>query len=54
MYDLLDSDIFGRLARRPRVLGEEAIPGQTIVIDEVQELPALLDEVHRLIETQRV
>lgn len=50
-YDLLDSDVFGRLARRPRLLGEETSRKSVVVIDEVQKLPSLLDEVHRLIES---
>ena len=58
--DLLDSDTFSRLLRRPRQLGEElsAIPETAqknwIVIDEIQKVPALLDEVHRLIESKRL
>ena len=53
VYDLLDSDVFSRLARRPKVLGEELTAADKIVvIDEIQKLPVLLDEVHRLIETK--
>ena len=56
VYDLLDADVFGRLMRRPKVLEEdlEARGHQTIVIDEIQKLPGLLDEVHRLIERKKV
>lgn len=50
VYDLLDAEVFGRLVRRPRLLEEESRPGQVIAIDEIQKLPSLLDEVHRLIE----
>ena len=55
VYDLLDSDVFSRLARRPRLLGEEVSNAdRLVVIDEIQKLPALLDEVHRLIESRKI
>jgi predicted AAA+ superfamily ATPase len=51
IYDLLDSDVYARLARRPRALGEELDGWKgPVVLDEIQKLPALLDEVHRIIE----
>jgi predicted AAA+ superfamily ATPase len=54
-FDLLDSDTFGRLARRPKLLGEELQTDEKlVVIDEIQKLPSLLDEVHRLIEAKRI
>jgi predicted AAA+ superfamily ATPase len=31
----------------------DAAKAKTIVVDEVQKLPSLLDEVHRLIENRR-
>lgn len=50
-YDLLAATTFAALSRRPQLIGEEntdaTIP---VVIDEIQKLPQLLDEVHRLIE----
>ena len=50
VYDLLDSETFARLARRPKLLEEEnADPGRVVAIDEIQKLPTILDEVHRLI-----
>lgn len=50
-YDLLDSDVFRRLLQRPRILEEELSPETPlVVIDEIQRLPPLLDEVHRLIQ----
>lgn len=52
-YDLLRSDTFLRLSLRPSLLREELAnysPGTTIIIDEIQKLPLLLDEVHSLIE----
>jgi predicted AAA+ superfamily ATPase len=51
VYSLLDSDVFLSLSRRPALLREQVQPeDRLIVIDEVQKLPALLDEVHLLIE----
>lgn len=50
VYDLLDSRLFTRLAKDPGLLAEETRGDSSIVvIDEIQKLPALLDEVHRLI-----
>lgn len=51
--DLLNSDIYNDLLANPSRL-EQRIPKdyqQYIVIDEVQKIPELLNEVHRLIET---
>ena len=56
-YDLLDTGEALRLAKEPGTLYRElsALPaGAWAVIDEVQKVPALLDEVHRLIETRRL
>lgn len=52
--DLLDYDLFLRLSRRPTLLGQmiEAQLSKTIVIDEVQKIPHLMDEIHRLIENK--
>ncbi len=50
VYDLLDQDVFSRLTRRPALLGEEGNLDDLVIIDEIQKLPMLLDEVHRLIE----
>src|SRR5438105_4827837 len=50
--DLLRADEFRRYVERPELLREElrARPARQVVIDEVQKVPALLDEVHWLIE----
>ena len=53
VFDLLDSDTFDRFLRRPAALGEE-INNDLVVIDEIQKLPRLLDEVHRLIEKKAI
>ena len=53
-YNLLDNDVFLNLSRPPSRLREELTPRDTlVVIDEVQKLPALLDEVQLLIEERR-
>jgi predicted AAA+ superfamily ATPase len=55
-YDLLKTDLTLRLSKTPSLLREEilALPPsafeQPIIIDEIQKIPALLDEVHWLIE----
>jgi predicted AAA+ superfamily ATPase len=55
VVDLLEADTCNRLLAAPERL-EGMIPRDHrgwIVIDEVQKVPALLDEVHRLIEKKR-
>jgi uncharacterized protein len=52
-YDLLDSHEALRLEREPHQLFHELCgleSGRWVVLDEVQRVPALLNEVHRLIE----
>ncbi len=53
--DLLKESTFAELAGKADRLEAMAdgLGTTTVVIDEVQKLPALLDEVHRLIETRR-
>ena len=51
LFDLLDLDVFTRLSRNPGYLGEVCRDAsRPVVVDEIQKLPMLLDEVHRLIE----
>jgi predicted AAA+ superfamily ATPase len=53
--DLLKADEFRRYVEHPEYLRTEDTAGATdarIVIDEVQKVPALLDEVHWLIENR--
>lgn len=52
VFDLLKASTFDRLSRRPELIGEESPDSSIVVIDEIQKLPRLLDEVHRLIEEQ--
>ncbi|PYS11918.1 MAG: AAA family ATPase, partial [Acidobacteria bacterium] len=55
VYDLLDGDVFRTLSHRPARLGEELERGdRLVVVDEIQKLPELLDEVHRLIEQRSI
>lgn len=56
-YDLLKSDVFERLHRRPALLREELMMADEedlIIIDEVQKIPGLLDEVHWLITNRNI
>ena len=53
VFDLLKNDVLRRLARRPEELREIVLADdhtQTIIIDEIQKIPELLNEVHWLIE----
>jgi predicted AAA+ superfamily ATPase len=54
LIDLLQSDVYGEYAARPALLRERfaAARHPVLVIDEVQKVPALLDEVHWLIENR--
>jgi predicted AAA+ superfamily ATPase len=54
-YDLLKTDVQLAFKLRPARLREECEmldDGQLVIIDEVQKVPALLDEVHWLIENK--
>ena len=55
-FDMLDASLFLELSRDPHRL--EALVGDRpphhwVVLDEIQKVPALLDEVHRLMESRR-
>ena len=55
VYDLLDTSIFLALSRDPGRIAQEVNPqDRLIVIDEIQRLPELLNEVHRLIEARGI
>jgi len=49
IYDLLDANQFQRLLKEPTLISQETTADTLVVIDEIQKLPVLLDEVHRLI-----
>ncbi|MBR5697355.1 MAG: ATP-binding protein [Prevotella sp.] len=55
LYDLLKTDARMAFQLRPALLREECEmlnEGELVIIDEVQKVPALLDEVHWLIENR--
>src|SRR6059036_2751456 len=53
-FDLLDSRVYTRLLASPARLGDLIPPRFTgwVLVDEVQRVPELLNEVHRLIESR--
>jgi predicted AAA+ superfamily ATPase len=56
-YDLLKSDVYAQYKLRPSQLREECMmldEGSTVIIDEVQKIPSLLDEVHWLITNRGI
>lgn len=55
--DLLDEALYQSYLARPGQLADELralAPGSIVVLDEIQRLPALLNEVHRFIEERRL
>lgn len=58
-YDLLQTDVYIRLVEKPSLLRNELLYLQSekkqgiVVVDEVQKIPALLDEIHWLIENTK-
>ena len=53
VYDLLDTSVYLALSQNPGRLEQElSRSDRLVVIDEIQRLPALLNEVHRLIESR--
>ena len=55
LYDLLKTDVRMAFQLRPALLREECElldEGELVIIDEVQKVPALLDEVHWLMENR--
>ena len=55
--DLLDERLYHDLLADPSLFGQSIAhlePADWVVVDEVQRLPALLNEVHRFIETHRL
>ncbi len=55
-FDMLDYQVYTELLAAPQRLGERIPQGQRewVVVDEVQRVPELLNEVHRLIESRRL
>ncbi len=57
IYDLLNTTELIRLSREPSLLYHETAhlsPGSWVIIDEIQKVPALLNEVHRIIEEKNI
>jgi predicted AAA+ superfamily ATPase len=55
IYDLLDTSVYLALSQNPGRIAQELTPkDRIVVIDEIQRLPDLLNEVHRLIEERGV
>jgi uncharacterized protein len=55
VYDLLDHATYLALGQRPHRIAEElTATDRVVVIDEIQRLPELLNEVHRLIEQRGI
>ena len=55
--DLLDERLYQDLLGDPALFAQSIgnpAPNDWVVVDEVQRLPSLLNEVHRLIETRRL
>ncbi|MFN6293289.1 MAG: AAA family ATPase, partial [Bacteroidota bacterium] len=56
-FDLLKSDVFMRYERDPAQFREVILAegeNRVIIVDEIQKIPALLDEIHWLIVNHRV
>ncbi|MBI2119267.1 MAG: ATP-binding protein [Elusimicrobia bacterium] len=55
LIDLLQTDVFAEYASKPSLLRERFQDHRgLLIIDEVQKIPALLDEVHWLIENKKL
>ena len=54
-YDLLDTSVYLALSQNPGRISQELDPrDKMVVIDEIQRLPVLLNEIHRLIEERGI
>lgn len=55
-FDLLDYQTYTQLLAAPQRLGDQIPQGYRgwVVVDEIQRVPELLNEVHRLIESRRL
>ena len=55
-FDMLDYQVYTELLAAPHRLGDRIPQGHKdwVVVDEVQRVPELLNEVHRLIESRRL
>jgi predicted AAA+ superfamily ATPase len=55
-FDLLNTEVYTQLLAAPQRLGDQIPAGfrDWVVVDEVQRVPELLNEVHRLIESRKL
>ena len=54
-YDLLDTSVYLALSQNPGRISQELDPrDEIVVVDEIQRLPVLLNEIHRLIEERGI
>ena len=59
-YDLLDTELFLRYLREPYLFRQDVLSQSAaklrlpIIIDEIQKVPELLNEVHRMIEGEKL
>ncbi len=56
-FDLLLYDVFERLQKNPSLLRESILaltPESPVIIDEIQRIPALLNEIHWLIANKNI
>jgi predicted AAA+ superfamily ATPase len=59
-FDFLQTELHMEILTRPHVLREQLIAGREeigirpVILDEVQKVPTLLDEVHWLIENEKI
>ena len=56
-FDLLQTDVLNRFRQRPallRELLEQANEGMLVIIDEIQQIPELLNEIHWLITNKQI
>ena len=54
-FDLLQSDLYERLSKNPSILRETILAkteSETVIIDEIQRIPELLNEVHWLMTNE--
>lgn len=56
-FDLLQTDVLNRFRQRPALLREsleQANEGTLVIIDEIQQIPELLNEIHWLITNKQI
>jgi len=54
-YDLLDTSVYLALSQNPGRISQELNPrDKIVVVDEIQRLPVLLNEIHRMIEERGI